>query len=233
MVKEISTNKNLEELKDVVNGINAIESVNPDLEKINYVDNQIKMNNELLQLKANKYNKDSIEIADLDEGIMMSNELLRKRNRKLRMKNALINFGKKIILILFLFGIPASLFFLGYVSQKAFLILVCFAICVFYFYIKFGGDKINSNDLLVDDSHLNGVHKINNFKFRNGIGVDNVDFSGSSVEDSEDYYSGINEELIKKCCNEGEDKVEVDVVDLIEDDNPFFYDRTLPVSVYM
>jgi len=225
----INKNENLQILEQSVDNVNTDimnNNVNPSLGDINYKDNQIKMNNELLQLVANKYNEDSVEIADLGEGIIKSNELIRKNKRKLRIKKALINYAQLVILGLFLFGIPFILFFSGKISQNAFLYLMGCALLVFILYLRFREKP--KLDLEYKDNHLYHVGKINNFRFENGA------LNGTGVGDDADssFYSGVNEDLIKKCCGEKEEEIEL-TDDMINDNNKFFYDETLPLDIYL
>lgn len=227
----ITKNENLNILEQSVDNVNTDiinNNVNSDLSNINYKDNEIKMNNELLQLVANRYNKDSEEIIDLDEGINKSNEILRKKNRKLRIKEALINYAQLIILGLFLFGIPFLLFFSGKISQNGFLYLMGGALLVFILYMRFR--KKPKLDLEYKDNHLYNAEKINNFRFENGA----LNGVGDDVGDEADssFYSSVNEELIKKCCSEKEEEIEI-TDNMIKDNNKFFYDKTLPLDIYL
>lgn len=224
----ITKNENLKILEQSVDNVNTDimnNNVDKGLSDINYNDNQIKMNNELLQIVANRYNKDSVEFADLKEDIMKSNELIRKNKRKLRMKQALINYAQLIILGLFLFGIPFILLFSGKISQNGFLYLMGGALLVFILYIRFR--KKPKLDLEYNDNRLYHAGKINNFIFENGTLND--------VEDEADsnFYSSVNEELIKKCCDSKEEE-EIELTDdMIKDNNKFFYDKTLPLDIYL
>jgi len=223
----ITKNENLKILEQSVDNVNTDimnNNVNQGLSDINYNDNQIKMNNELLQIVANRYNKDSVEFADLKEGIMKSNELIRKNKRKLRIKEALINYAQLVILGLFLFGIPFILFFSGKISQNGFLYLMGGALLVFILYIRFR--KKPKLDLEYKDNHLYHAGKINNFRFETGA------LNGVEDEADSSFYSSVNEELIKKCCGSKEEEIEL-TDDMMKDNNKFFYDKTLPLDIYL
>lgn len=224
----ITKNENLKILEQSIDNVNTDimnNNVNQGLSDINYNDNQIKMNNELLQIVANRYNKDSVEFADLKEDIMKSNELIRKNKRKLRIKQALINYAQLVILGLFLFGIPFLLFFSGKISQNGFLYLMGGALLVFILYIRFR--KKPKLDLEYKDNHLYNAGKINNFKFENST------LNGVEDEADSNFYSSVNEELIKKCCDSKEEE-EIELTDdMIKDNNKFFYDKTLPLDIYL
>lgn len=228
----ITKNENLKILEQSVDNVNTDimnNNVNPGLSEINYKDNQIKMNNELLQLVANRYNKDKEKIINLDEGINKSNEVLRKKKRRLRMKEALINYAQIVILGLFLFGIPFILFFSGKISQNGFLYLGFGALLVFILYIRFRNKP--KLDLEYKDNHLYYAEKINNFRFENGA-LNGVGGDGTNDDANSSFYSGVNEELIKKCCGEKEEEIEM-TDDMINDNNKFFYDVTLPLDIYL
>ena len=223
----ITKNEKLKILEQSVDNVNTDimnNNVDKGLSDINYNDNQIKMNNELLQIVANRYNKDSVEFADLKEDIMKSNELIRKNKRKLRIKQALINYAQLVILGLFLFGIPFILLFSGKISQNGFLYLMGGALLVFILYLRFR--KKPDLDLEYKDNHLYHAGKINNFRFENGA------LNGGGDEADSNFYSSVNEELIKKCCGEKEEEIEL-TDDMIKDNNKFFYDKTLPIDIYL
>ena len=102
------------------------------------------------------------------------------------------------------------------------------ALLVFILYLKFR--KKPDLKLEYKDNHLYHAGKINNFKFENGALNGNGDDIGDEADSS--FYSGVNEELIKKCCGEKEEEIEM-TDDMINDNNKFFYDVTLPLDIYL
>ena len=56
--------------------------------------------------------------------------------------------------------------------------------------------------------------------------------NGVGDEADSNFYSSVNEELIKKCCGSKEEEIEL-TDDMIKDNNKFFYDKTLPLDIYL
>ena len=230
-------NRLLEEQKEFnQNSIEDEQEINLQLSNINLNDNYIKSNNELLQLLANKYNDKYNKNLELREKIYRSARTIQNKNKKLKVRNLIINFFKSLILIAFFISVPSLLYSLGYINENKFLILI--TICILFLIIYFIIKKKNNRKLQImnNQNEIYKVKKIKDFKFKNKYSNYN-DLVGSLFTDNlSEEYNTINSELIDKCCNsnnsDDEDYTNVEISDLLEDDNCFYYDKTLPTKIY-
>lgn len=237
----ITNNPNLSKLLEEQNEFNknSIEDeqeINLQLSNINLNDNYIKSNNELLQLLANKYNDKYNKNLELREKIYKSARVIQNKNKKLKVKSLIINFFKSLILIAFFISVPSLLYSLGYINENKFLILI--TICIIFLIIYFMFRKKSNRDLQIinNDNELYKVKKIKDFKFKDKYSSFNDLIGNLFTDNLSEEYSTINSELIDKCCNsnnsDDEDYTSVEISDLLEDDNCFYYDKTLPTKIY-
>lgn len=237
----ITNNPNLSRLLEEQNEFNKTsiedeQEINLQLSNINLNDNYIKSNNELLQLLANKYNDKYNKNLELREKIYKSARVIQNKNKKLKVRSLIINFFKSLILIVFFICVPSLLYSLGYINENKFLILI--TICIIFLIIYFMFIKKSNRELqIIDkDNELYKVKKIKDFKFKDKY-FSYSDLMGNLFTDNlSEEYSMINSELIDKCCNsnnsDDEDYTSVEISDLLEDDNFFYYDKTLPTKIY-
>lgn len=237
----ITNNPNLSKLLEEQNEFNknSIEDeqeINLQLSNINLNDNYIKSNNELLQLLANKYNDKYNKNLELREKIYRSARVIQNKNKKLKVRSLIINFFKSLILIAFFISVPSLLYSLGYINENKFLILI--TICIIFLIIYFMFKKKDRRELQIinNDDELYKTKKIKDFKFKDKYSSYS-DLVGNQFTDNlSEEYSTINSELIDKCCNsnnsDDEDYTSVEISDLLEDDNCFYYDKTLPTKIY-
>lgn len=237
----ITNNPNLSKLLEEQNEFNknSIEDeqeINLQLSNINLNDNYIKSNNELLQLLANKYNDKYNKNLELREKIYRSARVIQNKNKKLKVKSLIINFFKSLILIAFFISIPSLLYSLGYINENKFLILI--TICIIFLIIYFMFRKKSNRELQIinNDNELYKVKKIKDFKFKDKYSSYSDLIGNLFTDNLSEEYSTINSELIDKCCNsnnsDDEDYTSVEISDLLEDDNCFYYDKTLPTKIY-
>lgn len=237
----ITNNPNLSKLLEEQNEFNknSIEDeqeINLQLSNINLNDNYIKSNNELLQLLANKYNDKYNKNLELREKIYRSARVIQNKNKKLKVKSLIINFFKSLILIAFFISIPSLLYSLGYINENKFLILI--TICIIFLIIYFMFRKKSNRELQIinNDNELYKAKKIKDFKFKNKYSSYSDLINNLFTDNLSEEYSTINSELIDKCCNsnnsDDEDYTSVEISDLLEDDNCFYYDKTLPTKIY-
>ena len=98
--------------------------------------------------------------------------------------------------------------------------------------------KKSNRDLQIinNDNELYKVKKIKDFKFKDKYSSFNDLIGNLFTDNLSEEYSTINSELIDKCCNsnnsDDEDYTSVELSDLLEDDNCFYYDKTLPTKIY-
>lgn len=237
----ITNNPNLSRLLEEQNEFNKTsiedeQEINLQLSNINLNGNYIKSNNELLQLLANKYNDKYNKNLELREKIYKSARVIQNKNKKLKVRSLIINFFKSLILIVFFICVPSLLYSLGYINENKFLILI--TICIIFLIIYFMFIKKSNRELqIIDkDNELYKVKKIKDFKFKDKY-FSYSDLMGNLFTDNlSEEYSMINSELIDKCCNsnnsDDEDYISVEISDLLEDDNCFYYDKTLPTKIY-
>lgn len=237
----ITNNPNLSKLLEEQNEFNKNsikdkQEINLQLSNINLNDNYIKSNNELLQLLANKYNDKYNKNLELREKIYRSARVIQNKNKKLKVRSLIINFFKSLILIAFFISVPSLLYSLGYINENKFLILI--TICIIFLIIYFMFKKKDRRELQIinNDDELYKTKKIKDFKFKDKYSSYS-DLVGNQFTDNlSEEYSIINSELIDKCCNSNnsndEDYTSVEISDLLEDDNCFYYDKTLPTKIY-
>jgi len=237
----ITNNPNLSKLLEEQNEFNknSIEDeqeINLQLSNINLNDNYIKSNNELLQLLANKYNDKYNKNLELREKIYRSARVIQNKKKKLKVRSLIINFFKSLILIAFFISFPSLLYSLGYINENKFLILI--TICIIFLIIYFMFKKKDRRELQIinNDDELYKTKKIKDFKFKDKYSSYS-DLVGNQFTDNlSEEYSIINSELIDKCCNSNnsndEDYTSVEISDLLEDDNCFYYDKTLLTKIY-
>jgi hypothetical protein len=237
----ITNNPNLSKLLEEQNEFNknSIEDeqeINLQLSNINLNDNYIKSNNELLQLLANKYNDKYNKNLELREKIYRSARIIQNKNKKLKVRSLIINFFKSLILIAFFISVPSLLYSLGYINENKFLILI--TICIIFLIIYFMFRKKSNRELQIinNDNELYKAKKIKDFKFKNKYSSYSDLINNLFTDNLSEEYSTINSELIDKCCNsnnsDDEDYTSVEISDLLEDDNCFYYDKTLPTKIY-
>lgn len=237
----ITNNPNLSKLLEEQNEFNktSIENeqeINLQLSDINLNDNYIKSNNELLQLLANKYNDKYNKNLELREKIYRNTRVIQNKNKNLKVISLIINFFKSLILIAFFISVPSLLYSLGYINQNKFLILI--TICIIFLIIYFMFKKNDKRELQIinNDDELYKVKKIKDFKFKNKYSSYSDLIGNLFTDNLSEEYSTINSELIDKCCSsnntDNEDYTSVEISDLLEDDNCFYYDKTLPTKIY-
>ena len=237
----ITNNPNLSKLLEEQNEFNktSIENeqeINLQLSDINLNDNYIKSNNELLQLLANKYNDKHNKNLELREKIYRNTRVIQNKNKNLKVRSLIINFFKSLILIAFFISVPSLLYSLGYINQNKFLILI--TICIIFLIIYFMFKKNDKRELQIinNDDELFKVKKIKDFKFKNKYSSYSDLIGNLFTDNLSEEYSTINSELIDKCCSsnntDDEDYTSVEISDLLEDDNCFYYDKTLPTKIY-
>lgn len=237
----ITNNPNLIKLLEEQNEFNknSIEDeqeINLQLSNINLNDNYIKSNNELLQLLANKYNDKYNKNLELREKIYRSARIIQNKNKKLKVRSLIINSFKSLILIAFFISVPSLLYSLGYINENKFLILI--TICIIFLIIYFMFRKKSNRELQIinNDNELYKAKKIKDFKFKNKYSSYSDLINNLFTDNLSEEYSTINSELIDKCCNsnnsDDEDYTSVEISDLLEDDNCFYYDKTLPTKIY-
>lgn len=237
----ITNNPNLSKLLEEQNEFNknSIEDeqeINLQLSNINLNDNYIKSNNELLQLLANKYNDKYNKNLELREKIYRSARIIQNKNKKLKVRSLIINSFKSLILIAFFISVPSLLYSLGYINENKFLILI--TICIIFLIIYFMFRKKSNRELQIinNDNELYKAKKIKDFKFKNKYSSYSDLINNLFTDNLSEEYSTINSELIDKCCNsnnsDDEDYTSVEISDLLEDDNCFYYDKTLPTKIY-
>lgn len=237
----ITNNPNLSKLLEEQNEFNKTsiedeQEINLQLSNINLKDNYIKSNNELLQLLANKYNDKYNKNLELREKIYRSTRVIQNKNKKLKVRSLIINFFKSLILIAFFISVPSLLYSLGYINENKFLILI--TICIIFLIIYFMFKKKSNRELQIinNDDELYKTKKIKDFKFKNKYSSYSDLIGNLFTDNLSEEYSTINSELIDKCCNsnnsDDEDYTSVEISDLLEDDNCFYYDKTLPTKIY-
>lgn len=90
--------------------------------------------------------------------------------------------------------------------------------------------------IINNDNELYKAKKIKDFKFKNKYSSYSDLINNLFTDNLSEEYSTINSELIDKCCNsnnsDDEDYTSVEISDLLEDDNCFYYDKTLPTKIY-
>lgn len=237
----ITNNPNLSKLLEEQNEFNKTfieneQEINLQLSDINLNDNYIKSNNELLQLLANKYNDKYNKNLELREKIYRNTRVIQNKNKNLKVRSLIINFFKSLILIAFFISVPSLLYSLGYINQNKFLILI--TICIIFLIIYFIFKKNDKRELQIinNDNELYKTKKIKDFKFKNKYSSYSDLIGNLFTDNLSEEYSTINSELIDKCCNsnnsDDEDYTSVEISDLLEDDNCFYYDKTLPTKIY-
>lgn len=237
----ITNNPNLSKLLEEQNEFNKTfieneQEINLQLSDINLNDNYIKSNNELLQLLANKYNDKYNKNLELREKIYRNTRVIQNKNKNLKVRSLIINFFKSLILIAFFISVPSLLYSLGYINQNKFLILI--TICIIFLIIYFMFKKNDKRELQIinNDNELYKTKKIKDFKFKNKYSSYSDLIGNLFTDNLSEEYSIINSELIDKCCSsnntDDEDYTSVEISDLLEDDNCFYYDKTLPTKIY-
>lgn len=121
-------NKNLTELNEIKNGINTDlntlgEDINDKLQKINYLDNSIKINNELLQLVANRSNKNLSTLEKNELEIATKGSIVSGLNSHLQKQRDTVSFLLVILAMVVLLVIPLVLMIVGKISKGLFMTL--------------------------------------------------------------------------------------------------------------
>lgn len=235
----ISRNSNL----DLLNNNLAIQNnivkdnfgdINYELAKINYKDNDIKKNQELLQLKANEYNSNKNIEYNLNLKLNKGNQLIRNKRRRILVNKFLIKLMQRIIYTLLAISVPLGLYFFGYLSSKLALIYTSIIIIVMILIFSWIGN-VNTSDI-EDNSQLYKAKKINNFRFKDGYNtLFDVGMSGENGENGEEgtLDSEISSELLDKCCNTESSEEYIESSGNVKSDCGFFYDKTLPYQIYI
>ena len=234
----ISSNNNLDKINNnLVNENNSVKDnfgdINSKLAKINYKDNSIKKNQELLQLKANEYNRNKNIEYNLNLKLNKGDQLIRNKRKRILVKKFLIKSMQRIIYILLAISVPLGLYFLGYLSSKLALIYTSIIIIVMILIFSWIGN-ISISDI-EDNTPLYEVRKINNFKFKNGYndsfdgGVSDKNLNGEEEEESLE----ISSELFNKCCNTESSEEYIESSGNAKSDCGFYYDKTLPYQIYI
>ena len=228
-------NKNLVIQNKIVE--NNFGNINYELTKINNKDNNIKKNQELLQLKANEYNRNKNIRYNLNLKLNKGEQIIRNNKKKNLINKFLIKLIQRIIYILLAISVPLGLYFLGYLSSKLALIYTSIIIIIMILIFSWIGNINTSN--IEDNSPLYKAKKINNFRFKDGY---NTLFNGGMVggeewdinnSEGEMLDSEISSELLNKCCNMGSSEEYIGVNDNVKSDCGFFYDKSLPYQIYI
>lgn len=207
--------------------------INLKLSKINYKDNDIKKNQELLQLRAKEYNRNKNIEYNLNLKLNTGDQIIRNKRRRILINKFLIKLMQRIIYTLLAISVPLGLYFLGYLSSKLALIYTSIIIIVMILIFSWIGN-VNTNDI-EDNSPLYKAKKINNFRFKDGYNsLFGGGMSGDNGENGEETLnSEISSELFNKCCNTESSEEYVESGSNVKSDCGFFYDKTLPYQIYI
>lgn len=231
---------NLKEYVDIQNYLQKeqTQSVNNSLSLINYKDNDIKKNQELLQLKANEYNKYKLKEYNLDNTINVGTNIIRQKNKKNSVKSFLIELMKRIIFVLLLIAIPIGLYWTGFISSKSSLIIAGVVIFVSIMVLIIIPNK-KFTKLKDNTSPLYRAKKVNKFKFPGGDSSLLDDKNESSLGFNQEEELGslnqeeINSKLIDKCCNSS-DENSSEYIDMeVRNRCSFYSDKSLPYQIYI
>ena len=217
----------LKEYVDIQNYLQKeqTQSVNNSLSQINQKDNDIKKNQELLQLKANEYNKYKLKEYNLDNTINVGTNIIRQKNKKKLMKSFLIELMKRIIFVLLLTAIPIGLYWTGFISSKSSLIItgLVISVCIIVLILVPNKQIVKLED---NTSPLYRAKKVNKFKFPSGYSS----LSGSENENEEEE-SLVSSKLMNRCCNSSEETSTVNME--VRNRCSFYSDKSLPYQIYI
>ena len=221
----------LKEYVDIQNYLQKeqTQNVNNSFSQINQKDNDIKKNQELLQLKANEYNKYKLREYNLDNKINVGTNIIRQKNKKKLMKSFLIELMKRIIFVLLLIAIPVGLYWSGFISSKSSLIITSavMLICIIVLILVPNKQiaKLENNT-----SPLYRAKKVKKFQFPNRD--DSTLLNSENESENEEKESLVSSELIDRCCNSSEEVSTV--VDMeVRNRCSFYSDKSLPYQIYI
>ena len=199
----------------------------------NYNDNQIQIYNELLQLNANKYNKNIVNELNLNKDINLNTYLIKQNQRKLFIKNFLIVFMLKMLYLLLAIIIPIGLYVFGFISLKYGLIFITFIILIYIIILIYTS---NNNNIKINKSfNFTNAKKINNFSIKNDDkdytddtndtnDIDNTDNTDDNTDDGMNENSSINSNV---------NILEKNNFQIRKNINSFYYDNSLPYKFYI
>jgi len=202
----------------------------------NYNDNQIQIYNELLQLNANKYNKNIVNELNLNKDINLNTYLIKQNQRKLFIKNFLIVFMLKMLYLLLAIIIPIGLYVFGFISLKYGLIFITFIILIYIIILIYTS---NNNNIKINKSfNFTNAKKINNFSIKNDDkdytddtndtnDIDNTDNTDNTDDNTDD---GMNE---NSSINSNVNILEKNNFQIRKNINSFYYDNSLPYKFYI
>jgi hypothetical protein len=200
----------------------------------NYNDNQIQIYNELLQLNANKYNKNIVNELNLNKDINLNTYLIKQNQRKLFIKNFLIVFMLKMLYLLLAIIIPIGLYVFGFISLKYGLIFITFIILIYIIILIYTS---NNNNIKINKSfNFTNAKKINNFSIKNDNTNDTDDDTDDNTDDTDDNTNdddtddGTNE---NSSINSNVNILEKNNLQIRKNINSFYYDNSLPYKFYI